>query len=230
MIKSTPIGLSLAILTWALCQSVAFADLIYLQSGAAVRGQILGFDGQRYRVMLEGEQVTYEANEIRSFAIDRTQTDQGTMQLELIMRRLDVIDSKLDGFKQTYHTTAAEMQQRIFDLNPISQVRVQSQDGTMRRDGRYQVRGRLVNESNQWVRNFRLRGNLYDDRGNLVSTVDTQTLAGDIGPGASRPYEVLFENPPRNVGRVEIIPYLPTRTSDEDIGGYQMQSPAVRYR
>ncbi len=205
------------------------ADTIYLQSGATVRGQILSFDGQRYRVQLEGETVTYEAAEIRGFAIERTATPQESpQQWDQVIRRLDAIDYKLNNFTQSYQTDTARIQQRVFDLNPVSQVRILSQEGRQEKDGSYLVRGRLVNESNQWVRSFRLRATLYDASGNALSTVEGETLSGEIGPGATKSFSVSFPKTPANIGRVEVVPYLPTRPSEQDIGGYQQQNPGVQ--
>ncbi len=209
----------------------AGADTLYLQSGATVQGQIQNFDGQRYRVLLEGEVVTYQAAEVRAFSIDRSQgAAQDAETLNLILKKLEALDYKLDGFNQQYQTTTDEMQQKIFDLNPISLVQVLSQDGRFDRNGNYVVRGRLLNNSNEVIRDFRLRATLLDPDEVPLQTLDVKPLNKTIGPGATIPYEVVFPGAPRNIGRVEIVPYLATRTSDEDIGDYQLRNPVQRYR
>jgi len=209
----------------------AAADTLYLQSGATVRGQIQSFDGQRYRVLLEGEIVTYEAQEVRGFTIERSEPSGLNPEVvNLILRKLDTLDYKLDSFSQQYQTTAEQMQQKIFDLNPISLVRVHSQSGSFDRQGNYVVMGRLLNESNEVVRNFRLRGILLDPNEEVLDTVDVQPMNRTIGPGATIPYRITFPNAPRNIGRVEIVPYLDTRSSEYDIGDYQQLHPVERYR
>lgn len=210
----------------------AASDTLYLQSGATVQGQVQSFDGQWYRVLLEGELVTYRAEEVRAFSIDRTaaQDNQNTETLSLILQKLDTLDYKLNSFSQQYESTADQMQQKIFDLNPISLVRVLSQDGQFDRKGNYIVRGRLLNESNEVVRYFRLRATLLDPNGVALDTLDVTPMNKTIGPGATIPYDVVFPGAPKNIGSVEIVPYLSTRSSDEDIGDYQQRSPVQRYR
>ena len=104
------------------------------------------------------------------------------------------------------------------------------QSGQFDRNGNYVVRGRLLNESNEVVRYFRLRATLLDPNEEVLDTVDIQPSNKTIGPGATIPFRVSFANAPQNIGRVEIVPYLATRTSDQDIGGYQQLNPVERYR
>jgi hypothetical protein len=216
------------------------ADTIFLQSGASVRGQIIGFDGSQYRVVIEGETFNYDAEEIRGFNIDRDpaassetpqQQQQQQQNLQPIYQQLSLINAKLDNFMEQYQSSASEMQQKLYSLNPISQVRVLEQDGAFDRDGTYKVTGRLINESNEFVRYYNIQATLYDTNGNEVQTKQVTPRVPNIGPGATARFEVTFQNPPGQVGSVEVVPYLSTRSSDQDIGGYQMQSPAVnRYR
>lgn len=209
----------------------AGADTLYLQSGASVQGQIQSFDGQQYRVLLDDEVVLYRAEEVRAFAIERGQPSGLNPEVvNLILRKLDTLDYKLDSFSQQYQTTAEQMQQKIFDLNPISLVRVLSQSGTFDRQGNYVVRGRLLNESNDVVRYFRLRATLLDPNEEVLDSVDVQPTNRTIGPGATIPFQITFPNAPQNIGRVEIVPYLDTRSSEQDIGGYQQMNPVERYR
>jgi len=49
----------------------ARTDVLYLTSGASVSAQILSFDGNRYQVTVEGQSYSYEASEVKGFAIDR---------------------------------------------------------------------------------------------------------------------------------------------------------------
>lgn len=215
----------------ALSARPAGADTLYLQSGATVQGQIQSFDGQRYRVLLEGEVVTYQAEEVRAFSIERSQqAGLSSEAVNLILRKLDTLDYKMDSFSQQYQTTTDQVQQRIYDLNPISLVRVLSQRGQFDREGNYVVRGRLLNESNEVVRYFRLRATLLDPNEEVLDTLDVQPMNKTIGPGATIPFQITFAKAPQNIGRVEIVPYLATRTSDQDIGGYQQLNPVERYR
>jgi len=221
----------LAAVATSLGQLAACADTLYLQSGATVQGFIQSFDGQRYRVLLDGEMVTYEAAEVRAFSIERPETTgQDSEAIRLILRKLDTLDSKLDSFSQEYQSTTREIQQKVFDLNPISLVRVLSQRGRFNRDGSYVVTGRLLNDSNEVVRHFRLRATLLDPNEVALNTVDVTPRNRTIGPGATVPFQVDFPNAPRDIGGVEIVPYLATRSTDEDVGDYQQRNPVQRYR
>jgi hypothetical protein len=214
------------------------ADTLYLESGAVVTGQIVGFDGNRYQVVIEGEEVTYEANEVRAFVTEEeaqrpSQPAQPAVDpriLDSILRRLDRIESQLNNFSQQYEQSSEQLEQRIFELNPASQVYVESQDGYKRRDGSYSVTGRLANDSNEFVRNFRLRGTLYDGNGNVFDQRDFDPAVPQIGPGASVGFQIVFPDSPKTVSKVEIVPYLATRSAGEDAGTYRQESPAAQYR
>lgn len=214
-----------AILCWT---AEAPADTLYLQSGASVPGQILSFDGQRYRVQVEGEMFTYNASEVRGFTIERAaQKDDASLQP--VLQKLDEISYKLDAFRGDYQQKTSDMQQKIFDLNPVSQLVIRDQETRIDPDGNLLVRGRLTNTSNEVIRNFRLRATLFDTAGNEARTVEHQLLANVLGPGEQKSFKITIPNPPPNPGQVRIVPYVWNRPSEEDVGDYQQVNPAVRY-
>lgn len=206
----------------------AGADTLYLASGASVAAQILSFDGTRYRVTVEGQSYTYEAAEVKGFAIDRRADPE--LATDQLMQKLAVIEAKIDHLAQNYQVSSSDLRQKLFNLNPVSQLRILSQRGNRDRSGTYTVTGQLTNDSNDFVRNYRLRVTLFDTSGNAVATQNYAPLSGVIGPGERKTFKVDFPGSPANSDRFEIVPFVSNRPSEHDIGDYQQQNPAAPYR
>ncbi len=223
-------GFSILLLSAALLAIAvpARTDVLYLTSGASVSAQILSFDGTRYRVTVEGQSYTYEASEVKGFAIDRRADPQPAS--DQIMQKLAAIESKIDQLSLNYQASSSDISQKLFNLNPVSQLRILSQRGSLDRNGTYTVTGQITNDSNDFVRNYRLRMTLFDTAGNAVATQNYAPLSGVIGPGERKNFKVDFSGAPANSDRVEIVPCVSNRPSDQDIGDYQQQNPAAPYR
>lgn len=206
----------------------ARTDVLYLTSGASVAAQILSFDGTRYRVMVEGQSYTYEANEVKGFAIDRRADPQPAS--DQMMQKLAEIEAKIDHLALNYQSSSSDLKQKLYNLNPVSQLRILSQRGFLDRNKTYTVTGQITNDSNDFVRNYRLRMTLLDTAGNAVATQNYAPLSGVIGPGERKNFKVDFPGAPDNSDRVEIVPYVSNRSSDQDIGDYQQRNPAAPYR
>jgi hypothetical protein len=210
-----------------------WADIIYLTSGATVRGEMISFNGQEYRVNREGTPMVYSAEEVRGFVIERAAAGEGDQQRDIdqqqeLLRRLDIIESKIDEFAQFSVTQNEVLQQRVYSLNPISMVRVIRSSASYSRDGTFRIRGKLANESNEVIREYRLRATLFDEYGEPLATKDHTPTVTNIGPGSAQLFEITFRNPPRGVADVEVVPFLPTRSTSEDVGSYQV--PGIEYR
>ncbi len=180
-----------------------FADVLTLTDGTVQRGRFLGYDSGAFLFQIGEAVYPVSATKVSSVAIEATQTDaliqsvnQMAENLALVMQQMEQVQARLDALSAQQQTQTDTLHQRLFELNPLSRLRVENDSGVFARDGSFHVTGQLRNMANTTVRWPKVRIDLLDANGIVVTsqtiTVDSQA----IGPGGYSAFRYTFPSPP----------------------------------
>lgn len=201
-----------------LCVCFAFtarADLLTTSEGQSIDGQFLGFADGSFRFQA-GERVTlYPADQVKSVnlsptgesALTQTMLQNMTQALNTIQQRLDQLQYQVNQLAAAQNAQMRDVQQRVFELNPLSRVIVEQQKGEFVRGGGFRVTGFLRNNAGITINRPMVRVDLLRADGVVVDSRTAPMTISALGPRERASFRVEIPSPP-DFESYQVIPDL----------------------
>jgi hypothetical protein len=191
-----------------LCVGFAFtarADLLTTTDAENIEGQFLGFAEGSFRFQ-SGEQTTlYPSGEVKSLALSPSQDSlilenmlrNITQTLTTIQNRIDQLQYQMNGIAAAQDAQMRQVQQRVFELNPMSRLVVEQQRGEFSRSGAFRVTGFLRNDAGITVHQPLVKVDLLLADGAVIDSRTAPANVSAIGARQRAGFRVEFPKPPR---------------------------------
>jgi hypothetical protein len=184
---------------------VATADVLTTGEGEEIEGKLIGFQEGTFRFQAGQQVKLYPAAEVKTVALDPSEdsaASQTTLQnmaqtLATIQQQLQQLQFRVDQLAASQSAQLQNVQQRVFELNPLSRVVVEDQRGDFQRDRSFLVTGFLLNNSAVVIYQPLLRLDLVSPDGSVVYSDTYSTSMSAIGPSQRARFRISVPRPPQ---------------------------------
>jgi hypothetical protein len=181
----------------------ADADILTRTDGTLLTGRFLGYESGVFRFQIGQAVYPLSATEVATLAVEESPTDalsqsvdQIAQNLAFVMQQLEQVEARLDALSSQQQIQAQTTHQRLFELNPLSRLRVDGDSGVFERNGSFRVTGDLRNMSAATVRYPSVRIDLLDANGQVAASQTVLVSSQAVGPGGYSSFRYIFDAPP----------------------------------
>jgi len=216
----------------------AHSDLLTTKEDQTIEGKLQSFRNGTFRFEANGKVTEYRPDQVSSLSIttpvttgtaetgvDQVLLQQMSQSLAVLHQRIDALGYQIEALSTVQGAKMDNLQQRAFDLNPVSRMSIEEQNSSYARNGSFIVQGFIRNYSGVMVYNPEVRIDLVGPNEIPVYSEVVEANVSSVGPNSRARFRAVVPNPPK----FEVYYVTPVLIHREDPGLDSDMEPAYLY-
>jgi hypothetical protein len=141
---------------------------------------------------------------------------QMSQSLAALHQRMDALQYQIEQMSVTHSVGMGNLQQRAYELNPVSRMSIEEQKSSFARNGSFVVEGFIRNYSGVMVYNPEVRIDLVGPNETPVYSEVVEANVSSVGPNSRARFRATIPDPPK-FDVYYVTPVLTTR-QDPNLG------------
>jgi hypothetical protein len=214
------------------------SDLLTTSDDQMIEGKLVSFRNGSFRFEANGEATDYPADQVRSISIttpvatedtntgaDQVMLQQMSQSLAALHQRIDALGYQIEQLSSVQGQKMDNLQQRAFELNPVSRMSIEEQKSNFARNGSFVVEGFIRNYSGVMVYNPEVRIDLVGPNETPVYSEVVEANVSSVGPNSRARFRAVVPNPPK----FDVYYVTPVLTTRQDPGLGSEMEPGYLY-
>jgi hypothetical protein len=214
-----------------------YSDLLTTTEDQLIDGTLVGYRNDSFRFESNGQVKEYPADQVKSITVSAPETgtaDSGVDQVMLqqmsqslaaLHQRMDALQYQIEQMSVSQDTRLSNIQQRAYDLNPVSRMVIEGQRSSFDRRGDFIVQGHIRNNSGVMVYNPEVRIDLVGPNDTPIMSEVFDANVSSVGPNSRAPFRARIPKPPK----FEVYYVTPVLTRGSDPRLQSDMEPAYLY-